>query len=319
MIREETRMSSRLRPIPLLAAAVACLAGTPASASALNNPFLVPLTTVTEVASTVPATGDLNPYGVTTVPSTIGTLVAGDTLVSNFNNFENLSGTGSTIVEISPTGGKSVFAQIEASKLPGRCPGGVGLTTALTVLPDGYVVVGSLPTTDGKSDTAKAGCLIVLNSVGMPVKTISGSPINGPWDLSATSSFFGQTSVLYVTNVLNGTLASGETPVEGGTVVRIVLLTPPGRPPLVLSKTVIAKGFPERTDPVAVVVGPTGSAVATGRSWFEQTVYVADSEGSRIAAIPNALLRLAPLAGGGITVSQGDHLNTPVGMTLAPN
>jgi hypothetical protein len=29
--------------------------------------------------------------------------------------------------------------------------GGVGLTTALSVLPSGYVVVGSLPTSNGKS------------------------------------------------------------------------------------------------------------------------------------------------------------------------
>lgn len=310
-------MPSRLGAWSFAAALLAALALGPANAAAAS-PFLGGLTAVSPIASTVPATnGDLNPYGVTNVPRSIGSLVAGDTLVSNFNHSANESGRGSTIVQISPGGGQAVFAQIDASQLPGSCPGGVGLTTALTVLPNGYVVVGSLPTADGTPETAKAGCLIVLNSAGQPVKTISGGPINGPWDLSATS--FGPISVLYVTNVLNGTVESGQTPVDGGTVVRIVLLTLPGKAPLVLSEHVIATGFPERTDPVAIVVGPTGSAVATKSSWFDQTLYVSDSEGNRIAAVPNALLRLSPQGGGGITVSEGNHLNTPLAMTLAPN
>jgi hypothetical protein len=50
-----------------------------------------------------------------------------------------------------------VFAEIDASKLPGPCPGGVGLTTALVVLRAGWVIVGSLPTADGTSATAEAG------------------------------------------------------------------------------------------------------------------------------------------------------------------
>lgn len=59
-----------------------------------------------------------------------------------------------------------MFAQLKANELPGECPGGVGLTTALAVLPHGWVVVGSLPTTDGTAATAQAGCLIVLDSNG---------------------------------------------------------------------------------------------------------------------------------------------------------
>jgi hypothetical protein len=75
------------------------------------------------------------------------------------------------------------FAQIDANRLPGPCPGGIGLTTALTVLPHGWVVVGSLPTTDGTSATAKAGCLLILNAQGQVVETLSGNGINGPWDI----------------------------------------------------------------------------------------------------------------------------------------
>jgi hypothetical protein len=113
--------------------------------------------TVCEVAPTVPPNGDLNPYGVAVVPRTIGDLRAGDVLVSNFNNAHNLQGTGATIMEISPTGSATVFANLSR-----QTKSRVGLTTALSVFRDGYVVVGSLPTSDGTAKTAAAGALYVL-------------------------------------------------------------------------------------------------------------------------------------------------------------
>ena len=162
---------------------------------------------ISVIASTVPANGDLNPYGVFRVPRSTGSLVRGNLLVSNFNNAKNLQGTGTTIVQISPDGTRSLFAEIDADNLPGPCPGGVGLTTALVVLRRGWVVVGSLPTTDGTAATAKAGCLLVLNRNGNVVETFFGSLINGPWDMTVLD---GETSAdLFVTNVLNGTVAAG--------------------------------------------------------------------------------------------------------------
>ena len=107
----------------------------------------------------------------------------GDILISNFNNAENLQGTGTTLVQMTPSGSLSLFAADQRQPLPGACPGGVGLTTALAILPGGFVVVGSLPTSNGNAATAQAGCLIVLDSSGNVVKTISGGPINGPWDM----------------------------------------------------------------------------------------------------------------------------------------
>ena len=46
---------------------------------------------------------------------------------------------------------------------------------------------------------------------------------------------------------------------------------------------------------------------------------MADTQGNRIAAVPNALFRQTPLGGGGFTVARGGYLNGPLGMTLAPN
>src|SRR5579863_9300705 len=56
-------------------------------------------------SSTVPPNGDLNPYGVAFVPAAFpsgGEIQAGDVLVSNFNNTQNLQGTGTTIVQLTP-------------------------------------------------------------------------------------------------------------------------------------------------------------------------------------------------------------------------
>jgi hypothetical protein len=106
--------------------------------------YIGPLNTVTSVASTVPANGDVNPYGLVRVDHSVGKLVRGNLLVSNFNNGSNLQGTGTTVVQITPEGAVSQFAQINADSLPGACPGGVGLSTALEVLFKGWVIVGSL-------------------------------------------------------------------------------------------------------------------------------------------------------------------------------
>ncbi len=273
--------------------------------------FLSHFSTVTNVASTVPSNGDLNPYGITVVPQSVGRLVSGDTLVSNFNNSANLQGTGTTIVQVSPRGAVTTFARL-SGPLPGACPGGVGLTTALTTLPGGWVVVGSLPTTDGSSDTAEAGCLIVLNSQGTPVETWSGGAINGPWDLTAVSGFGG--AEIFVSNVLNGTVTNSPATVDQGTVVRLNVRLSPCRPPVLVGSTVVADGFAERTDPNALVVGPTGLAIGD-----QGQLFVADTVNSRIAVVPSALWRSTPVAGGGITITSGGALNGPLGMALAPN
>jgi hypothetical protein len=279
--------------------------------SAATAQYIGPLNNVTTIASTVPANGDVNPYGIVRVDRSEGNLVRGNILVSNFNNSSNLQGTGTTIVQISPTGSVSLFAQIDANSLPGDCPGGVGLTTALAVLARGWVVVGSLPTTDGTSATAKAGCLIVLNSRGTVVETFSGAPINGPWDMAALD--LDSAAVLFFTNVLNGTVAAGGSIAHDGTVVRMALdLT--GSVPKAVSKVVIGNGFPERTDPAALVIGPTG--VAYDR--LHDVLYVADSLSNRVAAISGALARTSA-SWLGSTVTANGNLSDPLGLALAPN
>ncbi len=287
------------------------LVGTAMAAPSLaDGTFLGPLHTITPIASTVPANGDVNPYGVAVVPRSTGRLHRGDVLVSNFNNAANLQGTGRTIVEVAPNGSVTTFATINPAKLPGACPGGVGLTTALSVLRSGWVIVGSLPTKDGTSATAANGCLLVLDSHGKVRETFSGGPLRGPWDMASIDN--GRSAQLFVSNVLNGTLAAGGKVVHRGTVVRINLRIGERGLPRATSMTVVGSGFGERTDPAALVIGPTGLAVGNRGS-----VYVADTVGNRITVINRATTRTFS-AGTGRVVTKGGRLNGPLGLTITP-
>ena len=294
---------------------------------------------ISTVASTVPGNGDINPYGVAVVKSSVGSLTKGNILVSNFNNSANQQGTGTTIVEIAPDGSSTLFSMINAASLPGACPGGVGLTTALVALRSGWVIVGSLPTADGTAATAQAGCLIVLDSTGKPVETFSGPPINGPWDMTAWERD-GKVK-LFVTNVLNGTVAASPAVVNEGTVVRIDLDLS-GAMPAATAMTIIGSGFPERTDPAALVIGPTGVGLGRmgipGRREALMTapesedeieteteaedgatvLYVADSLDNAIQIIPEPLDRMTS-AGTGTTLTSGGKLNDPLGLIVTRN
>jgi hypothetical protein len=293
----------------LLAAGVVAVA--PAAGASMTSSFVGGFTTITTVASTIPKNGDVNPYGVAVVTRSKDRLHQGDVLVSNFNNKANTQGTGTTIVEVAPNHSVRVFAQINPAHLPGACPGGIGLTTALEILGNDWVIVGSLPTNAGNPATAKAGCLLVLNSDGRVVETFHGHGINGPWDMTAVGGRW--VSTLFVTNVLNGTVAGNGKTVHRGTVLRLIVTTPDHGLPRLIADTTIGSGFAEQTNSSALVIGPTG--VGLGRNG---TLFVADTLGNRIAAIPNALLRTGS-AGTGLTVSRNGALRGPLGVVIAPN
>jgi hypothetical protein len=308
------RRSAAMGAIVTATAGLLAGSGIWATAANASTSFLGTLPNNTLVNSTVPGNGDVNPYGVAVVPRSTGNLVQGDVLVSNFNNSNNQQGTGTTIVQVNPaTDAVTQFAGISDP----NCPGGVGLTTALVALRNGWVIVGSLPTSDGKPDgLGQPGCLIVLDSHGNVRETFRGDGINGPWDMTALD--LGNITELFVTNVLNGIVppAAGSTTdstANQGTVLRIVISSAPNALPRRLLTTTIGSGFAESTDPAALIIGPTG--VGLGRNG---TLYVADTLNSRIAAIPGAVLRFNS-AGTGQTVTQGNNLMGPLGLAIAPN
>jgi uncharacterized protein (TIGR03118 family) len=265
----------------------------PARSPTVPNLGNVPEQTFT----TVPASGDLNPYGVAFVPENFrggGVLTPGDVLVSNFNDSANVQGTGSTIVRITPDGQRSVFFQ--------GAPG-LGLTTALGVLPQGFVVVGSVPTTTVNGQlTAQNGSLLILDSNGHQVGQLSDSALlQGPWDLAVNS--FGNQAQVFVSDVLSGT------------VTRIDFRVPPGGTPQVESETQIASGFAHRTDPTALVVGPTGLAFDP----HTDTLFVASTADNAVFAVRDAAITQMDHGTGQLVFNDPTHLHGPLGLTLDTN
>ena len=253
--------------------------------------------TPTQTVSTIPANGDLNPYGVAFVPDQFpsgGRIHADDILVSNFNASSNMQGTGTTIVDISPSGTSSLFFQ---------GPSGLGLTTALGVLKRGFVIVGSVPTTDGTGATAQQGSLIILDKNGLQVANFSNAAIlDGPWDLTIHDE--GSRAQVFVANVLSGTIT------------RLDLSVPAHGNDIVVERaTQIASGYTHRTDPAALLLGPTGLAYDA----HTDVLYVASTADNEIFAVHHAGTTHHDQGTGIIFVSDPTHLHGPLGLALAPN
>ena len=307
---------SVMAAVTLATAACGATKGSVPTVTSTTHPFLPSLATVSQVASTVARNGDVNPYGVAIVPATIGHLVAGDTLVSNFNDKANVQGTGTTIMQITPLGSAQLFAQVAHLRNGLTCPGGVGLDTALVVLPGGWVVVGSLPTVSGGNVPGidPAGCLIVLNADGTPVETISNTKLVGPWDMTVDATPTHAT--LFVANALGGepTINTGPPIVTVSTVVRLGLSLSATQPPRLVSTTIVGSGFPWIANRATVVLAATGLALARSG-----TLYVDDTQRNTISSIPEAMTRTTAVGYGSSIISSGGALNAPLGMAPAPN
>ena len=131
---------------------------------------------------------------------------------------------------------------------------------------------------------------------------VHGSLITGPWDMTAVDG--DREAVPFVTNVLNGTVAANGGIVNQGTVVRLNLAVSEKQMPVLESVTIVGTGFAERTDPAALVIGPTGLALSPSckqsgnNCWTpfgedEPVLYLADSLNNRIAVITDPLTRMS--------------------------
>jgi hypothetical protein len=282
---------------------------------AAAHTFLSTLGRISQVGSTVPANGDVNPYGIAVVRTTEGRLIRGDTLVSNFNYAANVQGTGRTIVELSPQGKQTLFAKVTTVPRGQHCPGGIGLSTALGILPGGWVVVGSVPAagpSGAPTNANPAGCLLVLNKAGVVVEAWSNADISGPWDLATHVT--GSEVAIFVSNALSRAPGNRPLPKTGRCTVSRLNVTLGAGVPRLTSATIVGRGFPWKVDHATFVLAPTGLALSTSG-----TLYVAQTLGDRITAIPNALTRATSIVDGTSTLTRGGALNSPLGLLVAPN
>ena len=269
--------------------------------------------------STVPANGDVNPYGIAFVPPGFppgGVLKPGDVIVANFNNANNLQGTGTTIVKVNtstanPDRPPTLF--FEDASLS-------GFSTALGVLSKGFVLVGQVPSTDGsgvctpgphgQEENVGQGSLLVINKHGALAEVLtSASLLDGPWDLVVED--FGATAVVFVSNALSGSVTRLDLRVEGdGDGDRDDKL-------VVERETRIASGYGHRCDPAAFIVGPTGLALDRDHD----QLYVASAADNMIFAVPNPHGSGADdgHGRGRILVKDNVHLHGPLGLVRAPN
>jgi hypothetical protein len=263
--------------------------------------------TVPPQTGTTPPPADLNPYGIAFAPTSFptgGTLQPGDLLVSNFNDPTNTSGTGTTVVRITPTGQRSTFF---VSSLP-------GLTDGLAVLQSGFVIVANVPNNSG---TPGQGALQILDANGKVVSTLTDANLlNGPWDLTVNDQ--GNFVQVFVSTVSKNVKA---TPSPNGTVTRIDMSIQNGNP-VVDDMIQIGSGYTTRTDPSGFVVGPGGLAFDA----FNNTLYVAaeaemvnGAEVGTIFAIPSAGTTSADHGKGSVVYADAGHLRAPMGLVLAPN
>jgi len=267
----------------------------------------------TTLISTVPDNGDQNPYAIVVAPVSAGTVKAGDVLVGNFNNAANLQGVGTTIVDYHPDTQKlSLFASVPHELK--ECSGGVGLSTAMTMLKSGWVIVGSTPSNDGTTGTKGAGCLLVIDPHGKLTTAVTSPNINDPWGNMAVVDQ-GDHATLFVSNAGFGVGGpEGNPPVfKQATVLRIELDIPAGQPPVVKSEAVIGSGFGAQADKGVFLVGPTGLVLSAD----SQKLYVSDAIGNRVTEIDNPLTRDTS-AGVGRQVTADGFLHRPLAMVMTP-
>jgi hypothetical protein len=255
-----------------------------------------PVRSVSTTPTTGPSTGDQNPYGVAFIRHNFqtgtGPLNHGDILVSNFNNAQNLQGTGTTIMQITKSSNTAnVFFQ-------GTAP--LGLTTALGTLQYGFVVVGNGPTTDGTAATATPGSLLVINNQGQLVQTIANSWIQYPWDMALVDQ--GDHAIAFVTNALNGTVTRLKFQVSSSGLT-------------LESGASIASGYVHTADPVALFDAPTGLVYDARRD----VLYVASTGDNAVFAVRDAATRKSSAGLGRIVYQDDKHLHGALGLAEASN
>jgi len=259
------------------------------------------------IASTVPANGDTNPYGVAIVPFSSGKLVGGDVLVTNFNNSAGLAGAGTTIVQIDPrTGASSLFYQGSKTVVG---PVGIVFNPAKDVV---WLGDYGPANAQGVYDGAQANVDVILPS-GKLVATFNNATtgthiFNGVWG-QGVSDVNGHIA-FYWPNAGDGTTGTG-----GGGVWRLNPLAGNVGQPLESTYDLVAKGLGYANTPgtnASNAGGPQGMVYDPANG----TLYVTDDVTNQIIAIPDAASASGPVTTK--VIASGGRLDAPQGIALNP-
>ena len=116
----------------------------PQTAAKVTSSILGGLNTERTIGTTVdPMNGDQNPYGLDVAKVTQGPITAGDLVICNFNDSENVQGTGTTIVALHPKPGSTPTHIAQDKSLKGCAAlamGGAPIWAAANVANDNPIV-----------------------------------------------------------------------------------------------------------------------------------------------------------------------------------
>lgn len=139
----------------------------------------------------------------------------------------------------------------------------------------------------------------MIDSSGKLVTTIT-TGTNGPWGLAILDQ--GKTALLFISNVLDGTITRIQVSLSG---TFSVVGTP----------TTIATGYSFGPDTAGLVVGPAGLVYNKKKD----TLYVASEDDNAIFAIADASKVGSSTGMGTMIFSDATHLHGPLGLMIAPN
>lgn len=257
-----------------------------AAAALRQEPVIVSMKEETIGPAVDPVTHDVNPYGLAYASSSWGDIKAGDLVVCDFNDKQNVQGTGTSILHIGSTPGSKPHHLVNATSLEG--------CAALALSPDDTV---------WPADFTANNAPIVSNTG--QILTLERSNIwHKPWAIAFSSN---QTvPAFYVANA------------HSGDIVRIDLTHN--------TLTSIITGFAVNAGKAGRILGPSGlNYVASTDTLIvvdgqNNTLYAIDN----VSTIPKDGLHVndqsfsGPDASDGRVIHQGKPLNGPIGSALLP-
>ena len=248
------------------------------------------LTTIGSTVDVGPGagTGDQNPYGLTIATATAGKEVAGDLMICNFNDANNVQGNGTTIEELNPSPGSTPRRFLQSSSIQG--------CNALAMAPNGNVWAADYIANNNP----------IISAAGTIKTTLSQNTWFGPWG-QAFNDGTASMPTFFETNARNGT------------VTRIHILPGPK-----FTFDTILSGLSFNGGAPGNILAPAGLSYDAS----SDTLYVVDSNANRVIRINQATTAPASnYVATGTTfnttnvsvVYTGTPLNAPISSALLAN